>query len=465
MSDKRQKNRKEPASKARVGSEASDGAMRGFESFEAVDETESLAATEHMLEEVLDKENLKEALNKVMENEGAAGIDGMTVDKLPAYLKENWKRIRKELMEGKYAPRAVRRKEIPKATGGMRQLGIPCAIDRFIQTALQQVFQRHWDGTFSQHSYGFRPGKSQHQAIKQAQEHVCSGLKWVVDLDLEKFFDRVNHDVLMSRIAKRVKDKRVLKLVRAYLNAGMMDDGLVKPTEEGVPQGGPLSPILSNLLLDDLDKELERRGLRFVRFADDCNTYVASKRAGERVMQSITKFLSTRLRLKVNEAKSAVGRPWERKFLGFTFTNRKQPRRRIAPAALKRVKDKVRELTCRKRGNTLKQIIEELTSYLRGWIGYFGYCETPTVLHNLEKWLRRKLRCLIWKRWKRGTTRFKRLRALGLTITQAREGAGSGAHGPWRMSLNPSINSALSIAYFQALGLRSLPTLKCLDPA
>ncbi len=462
MDDKRQKSQKELTSKARVGSEASDGAMRGSESSEAVGATESLAATEHMLEEVLDKENLKEALSKVMENKGAAGIDGMTVDRLPVYLKENWRRIRKELLEGRYAPLAVRRVEIAKATGGVRQLGIPTAIDRFIQTALQQVFQKHWDGTFSQHSYGFRPGKTQHQAIKQAQEYVSSGLQWVVDLDLEKFFDRVNHDVLMSRVAKRVKDKRVLKLVRAFLNSGIMDDGLVKPTEEGVPQGGPLSPILSNLLLDDLDKELEKRGLRFVRFADDCNTYVASKRAGERVMESITKFLSKRLRLKVNEAKSAVGRPWERKLLGFTFTNQKPLRRRIAPAALKRVKDKIRKQTSRKRGHSLRQITEELTSYLRGWIGYFGYCQTPTVLQDLEKWIRRKLRCLIWKRWKRGTTRFKRLRALGLTINQARQGAGSGTHGPWRMSKTPPINSALSVAYFQSLGL---PPLKCWNTA
>ena len=463
MDDKRQKNQEDLASKAKIGSEASDGAMRGPESFKAVGATESLAETEHIMEEVLDKENLREALSKVLENKGAAGIDGMTVDKLPAYLKDNWKRIRKELLEAKYAPRAVRRLEIPKADGkSKRMLGIPCAIDRFIQTALQQVLQRHWDGTFSQHSYGFRPGKSQHQAIKQAQEYVSSGLRWVVDLDLEKFFDRVNHDILMSRIAKRVKDKRVLKLVRAFLNAGMMDDGLVKPTEEGVPQGGPLSPILSNLLLDDLDKELEKRGLRFVRFADDCNTYVASQRAGERVMESITKFLSKKLRLKVNEEKSAVGRPWQRKFLGFTFTNQKEPRRRIAPAALKRVKDKIRKLTCRKRGHSLRQIIEELTSYLRGWIGYFRYCQTPTVLQNLEKWLRRKLRCLVWKRWKRGSTRFKRLREMGLTITQAKEGAGSGAHGPWRMSRTPPINSALSVKYFQSLGL---PILKCRDTA
>lgn len=458
MSDKRQKRRRNPTSKARVGSEASDDAMRGFETLATIGETESLAVTEQLMEEVLDKENLKAALKEVMQNEGAAGIDGMTVEKLPAYLKDNWRRIRTELLEGRYAPLAVRRVEIPKATGGVRQLGIPSAVDRFIQKALQQVFQKHWDGTFSQHSYGFRPGKSQHQAIKQAQEYVSSGLRYVVDIDLEKFFDRVNHDVLMSRIAKRVKDKRVLKLIRAFLNSGMMEEGLVKPTEEGVPQGGPLSPILSNLLLDELDQELEKRGLRFVRFADDCNTYVASKRAGERVMESITKFLSKRLRLKVNEAKSAVGRPWERKFLGFTFTNQKQPRRRIAPAALKRAKERIQKLTCRKRGNSLEQIIEELTSYLRGWIGYFGHCETPSVLQALDRWIRRKLRCLIWKRWKRGTTRFQRLKQMGLSTTQAREGAGSGAHGPWHMSRTPPINSALSIAYFQSLGL---PTLNC----
>ena len=297
MSEKQQKIWSNPASKARVGSEAPDGAMRGSESQMAINETESLAVTEQLMKEVLDKNNLEVALKQVMQNKGAAGIDGMTVEELPAYLKENWKRIRKELMEGRYAPLAVKRVEIPKATGGVRQLGIPSVVDRFIQTALQQVLQKHWDGTFSQYSYGFRPGKSQHQAIKQAQEYVSSGLRYIVDIDLEKFFDRVNHDVLMSRIGRRVKDKQVLKLIRSFLNAGMMEEGLVKPTEEGVPQGGPLSPIFSNLLLDELDQELEKRGLRFVRFADDCNIYAASKRAGERVMISITKFLSKRLRL------------------------------------------------------------------------------------------------------------------------------------------------------------------------
>ncbi|MBU6454491.1 MAG: group II intron reverse transcriptase/maturase [Cyanobacteria bacterium REEB67] len=457
MRDKRQKKRIKPASEVKEESEALGNALRGFEPQMAACDTESLAVAEQqIMEEMLDQGNLEQALKRVMQNQGAAGIDRMTVDKLPAYLVANWKTIRHELLQGTYVPRAVKRVEIPKPTGGVRQLGIPSVVDRFIQQALQQVLQKHWDGQFSQYSYGFRPGKSQHQAIKQAQQYVSSGLRYVVDIDLEKFFDRVNHDVLMGRVAKRVSDKRVLKLVRAFLNSGMMEDGLMKPTEEGVPQGGPLSPILSNLLLDDLDQELEKRGLRFVRYADDCNIYVASQRAGDRVMESITNFLSTRLRLKVNEAKSAVGRPWERKFLGFTFTWTEPPRRRIAPTALARVKAKIRNLTIRKRGSTLTDVIEELNSYLRGWINYFGFCETPTVLQALEKWIRHKLRCLIWKRWKRGSTRYQRLRALGLNQHQAALGAGNGSHGPWRMSATPPVQAALTNAYFRSLGLLDL---------
>jgi RNA-directed DNA polymerase len=458
MSEKRQKNRRKPASNAKVGSEASEFAMRGIEACMTVGETESLAGTEQLMEEVLDKENLKEALKRVIRNAGAPGTDKMTVAELPGYLAANWQKIRTQLLQGKYAPMPVRRVEIPKPTGGMRQLGIPSVVDRFVQQALQQVLQRQWDGTFSKYSYGFRPGKSQHQAVKQAQEYVSSGLRYVVDIDLEKFFDRVQHDVLMNRIARRVKDKRVLKLIRAFLNAGMMENGLVKPTEEGVPQGGPLSPLLSNLMLDELDRELEKRGLNFVRYADDCNIYVGSERAGERVMKNITTFLSKRLRLKVNEEKSAVDRPSKRKFLGFTFTNQEIPRRRIAPTALAKVKAKIRQITRRKRGNTLEQIIEELTSYLRGWLNYFGFCETPSVLKELEQWLRRKLRCLIWKRWKRSTTRYRRLREMGLSHLHAKEGAGNGAHGPWRMSMTPPLNKALSIAYFKSLGL---PELRC----
>lgn len=453
MSEKRQKRRKNLASKVQVESEALEGAVRGAESRMAVGENESLAVSEQLMEEVLEPDNLKMALKRVKQNRGAAGVDGMSVDELPAYLVANWKIIREKLLQGAYVPQAVKRVEIPKPTGGMRQLGIPSVVDRFIQQALQQVLQRHWDGQFSQYSYGFRPGKSQHQAVEQAQEYVSSGLRYVVDIDLEKFFDRVNHDVLMGRIAKRVSDKRVLKLIRAFLNSGMMEDGLVKPTEEGVPQGGPLSPILSNLLLDDLDRELEKRNLHFVRYADDCNIYVASQRAGERVLESITKFLDKRLRLKVNETKSAVGRPWARKFLGFTFTNRKQTKRRIAPIALTRLKDRIRKLTSRKRGNSLEQIIKELASYLRGWLNYFGFCQTPSVLQRLERWLRRKLRCLIWKRWKCGTTRYKRLREMGLNHLHACEGAGDGSKGPWRMSKTPPLDKALSIAYFRSLGL------------
>jgi RNA-directed DNA polymerase len=458
MNEKRQNNRKYPASDGQVVSEAYESAERGTETRMAASGNESLARSERLMEEILDKENLKRAANRVMQNKGAAGIDGMKAEELPVYLAVKWKTIREKLLKGEYEPRAVRRVEIPKPTGGMRQLGIPSVIDRFIQQAVQQVLQRHWDGTFSQHSYGFRPGRSQHQAVKQAQQYVSSGLQFVVDIDLEKFFDRVNHDILMSKIAKRVKDKRVLKLIRAFLNAGMMEGGLVSPTEEGVPQGGPLSPILSNLMLDDLDQELEKRGLRFVRYADDCNIYVASKRAGERVMQSITKFLNRKLRLKVNEAKSAVDKPSARKFLGFTFTNQEIPRRRIAPASLERIKAKIKRITNRKRGNSLNQIIEELTNYLRGWLNYYGFCETPTVLQELEQWMRRKLRCLIWKRWKRGTTRYKRLRALGLNSLNAWEGAGNGSRGPWRMSATPPLHNALSIAYFRSLGL---PELRC----
>jgi RNA-directed DNA polymerase len=456
MNEKQQKIWNNPASKAMKGSEASTGAMRGSESQMAMKETESLVMTEQLLKEVISKENLERALKQVMRNKGAAGIDGMTVDKLPDYLKANWRTIRQQLLEGKYEPQAVRRVEIPKPGGGVRQLGIPSVVDRFIQQAVQQVLQKHWDETFSQYSYGFRPGKSAHQAVKQAQEYVSSGLRYVVDMDLEKFFDRVNHDVLMGRIAKRVKDKRVLKLIRAFLNAGMMEDGLAKPTEEGVPQGGPLSPIFSNLLLDELDQELEKRKLRFVRYADDCNVYVASKRAGERVMASITKFLEKRLKLKVNKEKSGVDRPWRRKILGFTFTNHKKPKRRIAPTTLKKVKDRIRKITSRNRGKNLEQIGSELARYLRGWISYYSYCETPTVLQDLEKWMRRKLRCLIWKRWKRGTTRYKKLRKLGLTRGEARKGAGNGSQGPWQMSDHIMIHKALTIANFQILALPNL---------
>ncbi|MBX3073860.1 group II intron reverse transcriptase/maturase [Candidatus Obscuribacterales bacterium] len=407
---------------------------------------------------MLEKENLKQALQRVQKNKGAPGIDKMTVESLPAYLAANWTKIREQLKNGKYEPSAVRRVEIPKPGGGVRQLGIPCVLDRFIQQALQQVLQREWDPTFSPQSYGFRPGKSQHQAVKQAQKYVSSGLSIVVDIDLEKFFDRVNHDVLMSRIAKRVEDKRVLKLIRAYLNAGIMENGLISPSSEGVPQGGPLSPLLSNLMLDELDKELEARNLAFVRYADDCNIYVSSVRAGERVMQGITKFLAKKLRLKVNEAKSAVGKPQARKFLGFSFTGGRAPKLKIAPASIKAFRARIRQLTRRNRGKSIEDVVKELNIYMKGWINYFGICQTPSVLEKLQGWIRRKLRCIIWKRWRVSSTRFVRLRALGLSTLNATEGAGNGAKGPWRMSKTPPLSMALSNQYFRSLGL---PDLKC----
>jgi RNA-directed DNA polymerase len=299
-------------------------------------------------------------------------MDGMTVQQLPEFLKQHWPVIREQLLSGTYVPQPVKRVEIPKPDGGVRKLGIPTVLDRFIQQAVMQVLQRRWDRTFSDHSYGFRPGRSAHQAVEQAQQYMAAGYRWVVDLDLEKFFDRVNHDKLMAKVAERVSDKGLLTLIRAFLRAGVMEGGLVSPVDEGTPQGGPLSPLLSNIVLNELDRELERRGLRFARYADDCNVYVRSRRAGERVMESITRFITAKLKLKVNQQKSAVARPWERKFLGFSFTNAGVPKRRIAPKAVDRFKGRVRELTRRTRGVSTERMAEELTRYLRGWVGYFG---------------------------------------------------------------------------------------------
>ena len=395
------------------------------------------------MEAVVEGENLKQALARVKRNKGAAGIDGMSVDELAAYLKKHWPMIRAQLLEGTYKPQPVRRVEIPKASGGTRPLGIPTVLDRFIQQAVMQVLQADWDGTFSEMSFGFRPGRSAHQAVEQAQAYIATGHGFVVDIDLEKFFDRVNHDVLMGLIAKRVGDKRILKLIRAFLSAGVMEGGLVSPTEEGTPQGGPLSPLLSNLMLDVLDKELEKRGHRFVRYADDCNIYVRSQRAGERVMAGIEKLLAKRLKLKMNKAKSAVAKPSVRKFLGFSFTGGKEsPRRRIAPQAVARFKTKVRELTRRTRGRSLTQIIKELSTYLIGWRGYFGFCQTPSVLRALDEWIRRRLRAIAWKQWKRGRARFAELRRRGVGRDLAAQTAGS-PHGPWRLANSPALNIAL----------------------
>jgi RNA-directed DNA polymerase len=453
----RQKNQVELNSDIVAKGEAQSVAVRETEASAAKASLERPAVAGPSMEAVVERENLKKALAQVKRNKGAPGIDGMTVEDLGPYLKDNWLTIRAQLLEGTYRPQPVRRVEIPKASGGLRPLGIPSVIDRFIQQAVMQVLQADWDGTFSESSFGFRPGRSAHQAVQRAQAYIASGYAIVVDLDLEKFFDRVNHDILMGLVAKRVADKHLLKLIRAFLNAGVMEGGLVSPTEEGVPQGGPLSPLLSNLMLDVLDKELEKRGHRFVRYADDCNIYVCSQRAGERVMTGIERFLEKRLKLKVNKAKSEVAKPSVRKFLGFSFTSGKEPRRRIAPQAIARFKAKVRELTRRTCGKSLAQIVKELSTYLVGWRGYFGFCQTPSVLRALDAWVRRRLRAIAWKQWKRGPARFAELRRRGVGRDLAAQTAGS-PHGPWRLAQSPALTTALPNVFLGSLGLASIAT-------
>jgi len=455
MSDKRQKNQLLLAFMEEDRGEAPKGLREGTETLAAKREDESPAIDEQWIEEVCERENCQQALKRVKANRGSPGVDGMTVQQLPEYLKEHWPAIREQLFSGTYKPQPVKRVEIPKPDGGVRKLGIPTVLDRFIQQAVMQVVQRKWDRTFSEHSYGFRPGRSAHQAVTKAQQYIADGYRWVVDLDLEKFFDRVNHDRLMAKLAARVSDKRMLKLIRAFLTAGVMEHGLVGPVDEGTPQGGPLSPLLSNIVLDELDQELEQRGLRFVRYADDSNVYVRSRRAGERVMENITRFLTKRLQLKVNQQKSAVARPWERKFLGFSFTNGKTPKRKIAPKAVKRFKERIRALTYRTRGVSIERMAGDLTQYLRGWLGYFGRCETPSTLQSLEEWTRRRLRSAIWKQWKRGTVRYAELRQRGVGKDLAAQTAGS-AHGPWRIADSPGLHIALPKAYFDSLGIPRL---------
>ncbi len=410
---------------------------------------------ERLMEEICEPGNLRRALERVKENKGSPGVDGMTVEELPAYVWKHWDSLRKELLRGRYSPRPVKRKEIPKPGGGVRKLGIPTVLDRFVQQAVMQVLQRLWDSTFSEHSYGFRPNRSAHDAVAQAQAYIAEGYGYVVDIDLEKFFDQVNHDMLMGRVAKRIKDKRVLKLIRDFLNSGVLQDGLVSPVTEGTPQGGPLSPLLSNLFLDDLDSELERRGHRFVRYADDQNIYVRSERAGLRVMESVRRFITTKLKLKVNEQKSAVGKPSERKFLGFTFTAEEEPRRRLSPQSVARFRAKVQELTRRSIGRSLLTVITILRTYLTGWHGYYGFAEVPWELRKLEKWVRRRLRSLIWAQWKTRKQRFKQLRRRGVNYDLAQRTAGS-SKGPWRISLSPALSVALPNAYFRQLGIPSL---------
>lgn len=405
-----------------------------------------------ILERALNSENMFKALARVEHNGGCPGIDGMTVGELRGYLREVWPRIRQSLLEGTYRPQPVRRVSIPKPTGGMRNLGVPTVLDRLIQQALLQILQPEWDPTFSQFSFGFRPDCSAHQAIALAQRFIREGLTWVVDIDLEKFFDRVNQDRLISLVEKRLRDRRAVSLIRLYLRSGVIDGDGFCETLEGTVQGGPISPLLANLILDDLDKELERRGHHFVRYADDCNIYVNSRRAGNRVMASLTRFLDRRLKLQINVAKSAVDRPWNRKFLGFSFTRWDQ-RRKISLSAITRFKDRIRELTTRTRGRSLRMIIGELSTYLKGWLGYFGFTETRSMFKELDSWIRRRLRCYVWKQW--GRRRYKELRKRGVSKTLAWNTAKS-AHGPWRLSGSPALTIALGFQFFTELGLPHL---------
>jgi len=455
MDAKRQKIQMELAFMAEGRGEALMAAGKGTEVSMAKRGPEDPALPVLLMEEICQRENLRKALQRVRRNKGSPGIDGMTVKKLSSYLRKHWPQIREQLLAGSYRPQPVKRVEICKPTGGIRKLGIPTVLDRFIQQAIMQVLQRYWDKTFCEHSFGFRPGRSAHQAISRSQQYVEQGYRWVVDIDLEKFFDRVNHDKLMGKLAKRIPDKRLLKIIRAFLNAGVMENGLVSATTEGTPQGGPLSPLLSNIVLDDLDRELERRGHCFVRYADDCNIYVRSERAGKRVMEHISKFIARKLKLKVNKSKSKVDRPWRCKFLGFRIIVGKETKRGIAPRSLFRFKKRVRELTCYRRGVTIEQMIEKLNRYLIGWRGYFGYCQTPSVMVGLDSWIRRRLRCVYWRRWKRGKKRFAELRKLGVGKDPAAQTAGS-IHGPWRISRSPALSFAFPNVHFNTLGLSLL---------
>ena len=453
--DKQQNIQLELDFSAMTTGEARQAGREESESFGATNGTENSANTNRLMEEVCERENLKEALQRVKANKGSGGVDGMTIDGITGYLEQNWPAIREQLLNGTYKPKPVRRVEIPKPDGGVRKLGIPTVLDRCIQQAVMQVLQRQWDRTFSQYSYGFRPGRSAHQAIAQAQQYIAEGYGWCVDFDLEKFFDRVNHDQLMGQIARRVEDKRLLKLIRAFLNAGVMENGLVSPSVEGTPQGGPLSPLLSNLVLDELDRELERRGHRYVRYADDCNVYVRSELAGQRVMESVTRFITQKLKLKVNEAKSAVARPQERKLLGFSFTAGLEIKRVIAPKALDRFKRRVREITSRAKGVSIESTIEELAPYMRGWRGYFGFCETPEVLVALTRWIRLRLRAALWRQWKTQRRRRAALLELGVREPLAGNTSGSG-RGPWYLAKAKALSVGLSNAHFKSLGLPSL---------
>jgi RNA-directed DNA polymerase len=415
------------------------------------------SGTAALMERVVESGNLKTALKRVRRNKGSPGVDGMTVDELPKYLVENWTRIREQLLAGTYQPKPVRQVEIPKRDGGVRKLGIPSVLDRFIQQSILQVLQPRFDPMFSKHSYGFRPGRRAHDAVCAAQQYIQEGRRWCVDLDLERFFDRVNHDVLMGKLSKRIEDKRMLGLIRRYLEAGIMVNGVVMERHEGAAQGGPLSPLMANVLLDEVDKELEKRELSFVRYADDLNVYVRSKRAGEDAMQTLRR-LYKRLRLRVNETKSAVARPYSRKFLGYSFWVAKgsEVKRRVAPQALVKMKERVREITARSGGRSMKSVFAELRSYLTGWKQYFHLADTPRIFRNLDEWIRHRLRMVQLKQWKRGPTIYREMKRLGAAEDVAQRVAANSRH--WWTNSAKLLNTALPTSYYDHMGVPRLAT-------
>jgi RNA-directed DNA polymerase len=443
------------AAETRGADRKSDAAPLGAEACPATSGRTKSEEPQALMERVVERSNMRLAYQRVVENKGAAGIDEMPVSELKDWLAVHWPSVKKALLEGRYLPQPVRRVDIPKPTGGVRTLGVPTVVDRLIQQGLHQALQPLFEPMFSDHSYGFRPGRGAHQAVRTAQAYIREGKRWVVDIDLEKFFDRVDHDVLMARVARQVSDARVLKLIRRFLEAGMMREGVVEGRTEGTPQGGPLSPLLSNILLNDLDRELERRSLAFCRYADDCNIYVGSRVAGERVMSGIRVFLEDTLHLRVNAHKSAVARPWERKFLGFSVTAQRDSRLRIAKQSVQRVMQRVRELLRAGRGRSLRHTIEKLNPLLRGWINYFQLTQTKGVLEDFDGWLRRRLRALVWRQWKRRSTRARKLRALGLEAARARLSSVNG-RGPWWNAGASHMHAALPAAYFTSMGLVSL---------
>jgi RNA-directed DNA polymerase len=438
-----------------AGGEAPEG-QRSGEAGRAARRGERSGSDGLLMEQVVGRANAVEAFKRVRRNKGSPGIDGMTVDELEPYLREHWYAIREQLLAGTYQPSAVKLKLIPKSGGGMRQLGIPTVLDRFVQQLILQVLQPVFDPTFSEHSHGFRPGRRAHNAVREAQRYIQEGRRWVVDVDLEKFFDRVNHDVLMGKLENRVADRRMLRIIRRFLEAGVMAAGVVVERHEGTPQGGPLSPLLANVLLDEVDKELERRGHRFVRYADDCNVYVPSRRAGERVL-AVLRLRYAKLKLRINEKKSAVARVWDRKFLGYSFwvAAGRTVKRRVAPKALEEMKQHVRAITCRNGGRSMEQVCSELGAYLRGWKEYFKLADTPGVFRDLDQWLHHRLRAIQLKQWKRGSTTGREMRARGLPEWLARKGSGFRSRWWWASALG-ALHTALPGSYFERLGVPRL---------